>query len=263
MKFEGTDFLKAGCLTERISKKKKGYIIKRVDSNKSVPISNETCTTVTSVDSIEVAKLHLKARYGTYYRKTDLLIGLVQILLRDQLDIMKVEKLFFQKLIDNGFEMVVASTDLWPKHWNEIDNRLAFSNEDNEEIFEKIYWSILSVIYYQFFSLSIFGRCQNELNSSNELFMKENSEGKDASIRILHKILLELQNLKPIDLLSSEVRTKKDGKKRNLRKMYEDTEFWRKTTSNESFVEKVYEMGYKGILFIENVKKLFRSCLHI
>jgi hypothetical protein len=59
------------------------------------------------------------------------------------------------------------------------------------------------------------------------------------------------------------VRTKKDGKKRNLRKMYEDTEFWRKTTSNESFVEKVYEMGYKGILFIENVKKSFRSCLHI
>jgi hypothetical protein len=55
------------------------------------------------------------------------------------------------------------------------------------------------------------------------------------------------------------VRKKRDGKNRNMRKMYEDTEFWRKTTSNESFVEKVYEMGYKGILYIENEKKSFRS----
>ena len=71
--------------------------------------------------------------------------------------------------------------------------------------------------------------------------------------------MLTLQNLRPIDLLQCEVRKKRDGKNRNMRKMYEDTEFWRKTTSNESFVEKVYEMGYKGILYIENEKKSFRS----
>ena len=130
-------------MTERIFKKKKGYTIKLVDSNN---ISNENYTTVTSVNSIEEVKAHLKARYGTYYKKKDLLIGLVQILLRDQLDIMKVEKLFFKKLVDNGFEMFEASTNSWPAHWTQIENRLTFSNESKDETFINIYCYILSVI---------------------------------------------------------------------------------------------------------------------
>jgi hypothetical protein len=73
--------------------------------------------------------------------------------------------------------------------------------------------------------------------------MQENQKGKDESIRILNKLLLEVRNLKPIDLLPTEVRTKRDGNNRNRRKMYEDGAFWK-----ESFVKKVYEMGYKGIL---------------
>ena len=59
---------------------------------------------------------------------------------------MKVEKLFFKKLVDNGFEMFEASTNSWPAHWTQIENRLTFSNESNDETFINIYWYILSVI---------------------------------------------------------------------------------------------------------------------
>jgi hypothetical protein len=99
-------------------------------------------------DKIENVSMHLNARYGTYFPKQDLIMGIVEMPLRAYLDIKIVEGFFFKLLLENGFEMV-ESKYLWPNHWENVEGKLSFKTG---ETFENIYWYIIPVLYYIFTS---------------------------------------------------------------------------------------------------------------
>ena len=83
-------------------------------------------------DKIENVSMHLNARYGTYFPKQDLIMGIVEMPLRAYLDIKIVEGFFFKLLLENGFEMV-ESKYLWPNHWENVEGKLSFKTGETFE----------------------------------------------------------------------------------------------------------------------------------
>jgi hypothetical protein len=132
--------MKAGCLKENIYQKRKyAKQAKKTKANSAPKRASNADFAYTNAEltTLEKIKLHLKSRYSTYYRKENMLISVVEVPLRNGTDITIFERLYFQKLKDNGFEMIEAAKYSWPKHWNEKNSRLIFNIEES---FDEIYW---------------------------------------------------------------------------------------------------------------------------